>query len=69
MNSAMSGYNILGHSAYVDRLELKRLLLLDGYGSHCILEFVTFCEAHKIISICLPFYFTHLFQPLNVIIF
>ena len=46
-----------------------RLLLLDGYGSHCTYEFVQFCDEHKIIPFCLPAHTTHLLQPLDVVLF
>ncbi len=46
-----------------------RLLLLDGFGSHCTLEFVQFCEDHKILPFCLPPHTTHFLQPLDVVLF
>jgi hypothetical protein len=47
-----------------------RLLLLDGYGSHCTMEFITFCDDHKIIPFCLPPHSTtQLLQPLDVVVF
>ena len=46
-----------------------RLLLFDGHGSHCISEFVEYCNTHKIIPFCLPLHTTHLLQPLNVVVF
>ena len=46
-----------------------RLLLLDGYGSHCTKEFIEFCDDHKIIPLCLPPHTTHLLQPPNVVVF
>ena len=45
-----------------------RLLLLDGYGSHCTKEFTDFCDC-KTIPLCLPLHTTHLLQALNVIVF
>ena len=48
---------------------LYRLLLLDGYGSHCTREFITFCDQKKIIPFCLPPHTTHLMQPLDVVVF
>ena len=44
-------------------------LLLDGYGSHCTMEFITFCDDHKIVPFCLPPHSTHLLQPLDVVVF
>ena len=46
-----------------------RLLLLDGYGSHCTKEFLDFCNDHHIIPFCLPPHTTHLLQPLDVVCF
>ena len=46
-----------------------RLLILDGHVSHVSLEFIEYCEAHEIISLCLPAHTTHLLQPLDVGIF
>jgi hypothetical protein len=48
---------------------IYRLLLLDGYGSHCTMEFITFCDEHKIVPFCLPPHSTHLLQPLDVVVF
>ncbi len=45
------------------------LLLLDGYGSHCTVPFVKYCWDHWIIPFCFPPHMTHLFQPLDVILF
>jgi len=47
----------------------SRLLLLDGYGSHCTMEFITFCDDHKIIPFCMPPHSTHLLQPLDMVVF
>ena len=46
-----------------------RLLILDGYASHISTEAIEFCEAHKIILLCLPPHTTHLIQPLEVGVF
>lgn len=46
-----------------------RLLLLDGYGSHCTYEFLEYCDQHRIIVFCLPLHATHLLQPLDVVLF
>jgi hypothetical protein len=46
-----------------------RLLLLDGYGSHHTLEFITYCEEHRIIPFGLPSHSTHFLQPLDVVVF
>jgi len=46
-----------------------RLLLLDGYGSHCTREFIEYCDNAKIIPFCLPPHSSHLLQPLDVVVF
>jgi hypothetical protein len=47
----------------------KRLLIVDGHGSHYTLEFVEFCDSHDIIPFGMPPYLTHLLQPLDVAVF
>jgi hypothetical protein len=47
----------------------KRLLLLDGYGSHHTIEFIGFCQDHSIIPFGLPPHTTHILQPLDVVVF
>jgi len=46
-----------------------RFLLLDGYGSHFTLEFIRFCDEHKIIPFGMPPNLTHLLQPLDLVCF
>ncbi len=46
-----------------------RLLILDGYGSHCTFEFINYCNSHRIVPFCLPPHATHLMQPLDVVVF
>ena len=46
------------HSAHCQR-GIWRLLLLDGYGLHHTLEFITYCEEHRIIPFGLPSHSTH----------
>ena len=48
---------------------LYRLLVLDGHASHINTQAIEFCEAHKILLLCLPPHTTHLLQPLDVGIF
>jgi hypothetical protein len=43
-----------------------RLLIVDGYKSHTSHEFHKYCEEHKIITLCMPPYLSHLLQPLDV---
>ncbi len=45
------------------------LLIVDGHGSHCTLEVITFCEEHGILLFPLPPHLTHLLQPLDVSVF
>lgn len=47
----------------------KRLLILDGHGSHHTIEFIKYCEDHHIIPFGLPPNLTHLLQPLDVVVF
>ena len=47
----------------------KRLLILDGHGSHHTIEFIQYCEAHDIIPFGMPPNLTHLLQPLDVVVF
>ena len=46
-----------------------RLLLFDGYGSHCTFEFLEFCENHQIKPFCLLPHTNHVCQPLDVVVF
>ena len=47
----------------------KRLLLLDGYGSHHTLEFINYCDENGIIPFAFPPHTTHILQPLDVVVF
>ncbi len=47
----------------------RRLLVMNGYGSHHTSEFLSYCEDHKIIPFGLPSHTTHLLQPLDVCVF
>lgn len=47
----------------------KRLLILDGHGSHHTKEFIAYCDAHGIVPFGLPPNLTHLLQPLDVVVF
>ena len=44
-----------------------RLLLLDGYGSHCTKQFIGYCDRYSIIPFCFPPHTTHLLRPLDVV--
>ena len=47
----------------------RRLLIMDGYGSHDTFEFLEYCENHNIIPLTFPSHTTHLLQPLDVCVF
>jgi hypothetical protein len=47
----------------------KRLLLVDGHGSHVNLRFLEWCQSHSIIIACYPPHTTHRLQPLDVSLF
>lgn len=46
-----------------------RLLLADGHSSHLNMQFIDFCDSHRIILAILPPHSTHRLQPLDVGIF
>jgi hypothetical protein len=47
----------------------RRLLLLDGHGSHLTARFIAFCLDKNIDLVCLPPHTSHLLQPLDVGVF
>ena len=47
----------------------RRLLILDGHGSHHTIEFIKYCEKHEIVPFGLPPHLTHILQPLDVVVF
>jgi hypothetical protein len=47
----------------------KRLLLLDGHGSHCTIDFVNYASSKDILLFCMIPHTTHLCQPLDVVVF
>jgi hypothetical protein len=47
----------------------KRLLLVDGHGSHHTAQFIEFCDNNGIIPFGMPSNLTHLLQPLDVCVF
>lgn len=51
------------------RVGKKRLLILDGHGSHHTKEFIAYCDGHDIVPFGLPPNLTHLLQPLDVVVF
>ena len=46
-----------------------RLLILDGHGSHVTMEFIKYCDRHRILLMILPPHSTHTLQPLDVVLF
>jgi hypothetical protein len=46
-----------------------RLLILDGHGSHCTLDFLEWCHKRKILVAIYPPHSTHRLQPLDVSLF
>jgi hypothetical protein len=46
-----------------------RLLILDGYGSHVTMDFISFCDANKILLMVFSPHATHSMQPLDVVMF
>jgi hypothetical protein len=46
-----------------------RLLILDGHGSHVTMDFVEYCDKHKILLAIFPPHSTHTLQPLDVRMF
>jgi hypothetical protein len=46
-----------------------RLLILDGHGSHITMEFIEYCDRHRILLMILPPHSTHTLQPLDVVLF
>ncbi|KAM4060248.1 DDE superfamily endonuclease [Hirsutella rhossiliensis] len=47
----------------------KRLLILDGHGSHHTRQFIEYCDNHNIIPFGMPPNLTHALQPLDVVVF
>ncbi|KAF2683601.1 DDE-domain-containing protein [Lentithecium fluviatile CBS 122367] len=46
-----------------------RLLILDGHGSHITMDFIDYCDKHRILLAILPPHSTHTLQPLDVAMF
>jgi len=47
----------------------KRLLVVDGHGSHHTFKFGNYCKANGIITLCMPPHSSHILQPLDVGLF
>ena len=54
---------------YTKPVGAYRLLIIDGYESHCSVEFQDRCKEKKIITLCMPPHSSHLLQPLDVACF
>ena len=48
---------------------LRRLLIMDGHGSHITANVIAFCMKHAIDLLILPPHTSHKLQPLDVSIF
>jgi hypothetical protein len=46
-----------------------RLLIIDGHGSHLTMDFINYCDSHRIILAIIPPHSTHTLQPLDVVMF
>ncbi|KAF7565071.1 hypothetical protein PtrM4_045050 [Pyrenophora tritici-repentis] len=46
-----------------------RLLLLDGHGSYVTMDFINYCNDHKILLAVYPPHATYTLQPLDVVMF
>ena len=46
-----------------------RLLIVDSHGSHLTMDFINYCDSHRIILAILPPHSTHTLQPLDVVMF
>ena len=45
------------------------MLILNGYKSHVLIQFIKYYETYKIVPLCLPPYLKHILQPLDIGIF
>ena len=50
-------------------IEGPKLLILDGHGSHLSIDSIDLCRRKNIHMYCLSPHTTHVFQPLDVVIF
>ena len=46
-----------------------RILIVDGHGSHLTPDFLSYCDANKILLMVFPPHSTHSLQPLDVVMF
>ena len=54
---------------YTNQIAGPKLLILDGHGSHLNIDVINLCRESNIHLYCLPPHTTHIFQPLDVVIF
>jgi hypothetical protein len=47
----------------------RRLLIVDGHGSHINMRFIDYCYLHRILLAVYPPHSTHILQPLDVSLF
>ncbi|KNG45926.1 pogo transposable [Stemphylium lycopersici] len=47
----------------------RRLLILDGHGSHVTMDFIKYCDRNRILLAILPPHSTQTLQPLDVALF
>lgn len=80
--SSLSENGLTGNKLYIEwlkncfkpttRAKLQgeyQLLIINRHTSYVFNKFIKFIKANKIICLYLPFYLTHLLQPLNINIF
>jgi hypothetical protein len=46
-----------------------RLLIVDGHGSHLTMNFINYCDEHRILLAIMPPHSTHTLQLLDVVMF
>jgi hypothetical protein len=51
---------------YDQRVDVYRMIVLDGHESHFSAQFEEFCKEKNIIALCLPTHSSHITQPLDV---
>ena len=54
---------------HTNQIAGPKLLILDGHGSHLNINIINLCRESDIHLYCLPPQTTHIFQPLDVVIF
>ena len=54
---------------HINQIAGSKLLILDGHGQHLKIDIINLCRENNIHLYCLPPHTTHIFQPLDVVIF